>query len=69
MDLGNGETVRLVGIDTPEMGECGYERATEALTDLVGGRVVTLGESDEDRDQYGRLLRYVDRGRSTRAWR
>ena len=23
---------------------------------------MTLGESDEDRDQYGRLLRYVDRG-------
>jgi endonuclease YncB( thermonuclease family) len=62
VDLGNGETVRLVGIDTPEMGECGYERATEALTNLVGGRLVTLGESDEDRDQYDRLLRYVDRG-------
>ena len=62
VDLGNGETVRLVGIDTPEMGECGYERATEALTNLIGGRLVTLGESDEDRDQYGRLLRYVDRG-------
>lgn len=62
VDLGNGETVRLVGIDTPEMGQCGYERATEALTNLVGGRLVTLGESDEDRDRYGRLLRYVDRG-------
>jgi endonuclease YncB( thermonuclease family) len=62
VDLGNGETVRLVGIDTPEIGECGYERATAKLTELVGGQLVTLGESDEDRDKYGRLLRYVDRG-------
>ena len=54
--------VRLVGIDTPEIGECGYEEATDKLTELVGGRLITLGESDEDRDRYGRLLRYVDRG-------
>lgn len=60
VDLSNGETVRLVGIDTPEVGECGYERAKEALARLVLGRRVALGASDEDRDQYGRLLRYLD---------
>lgn len=60
VDLANGETVRLVGIDTPEVGECGYERAKEALTRLALGRRVALGASDEDRDQYGRLLRYLD---------
>ena len=63
VELGNGETVRLVGIDTPEEGECGYDQATRRLEGLVLGRRVTLGESDEDRDGYGRLLRYVDRGR------
>jgi endonuclease YncB( thermonuclease family) len=60
VDLGNGERVRLVGIDTPERGECGYEKAADALSALVLGRQVDLVRSDEDRDQYDRLLRYVD---------
>lgn len=63
LELGNGETVRLVGIDTPEVGECGFERASAALSQLVLGKAVTLAVSDEDRDRYDRLLRYVDVGR------
>ncbi|QIK68546.1 DUF2510 domain-containing protein [Nocardioides sp. HDW12B] len=62
IELGNGETVRLVGIDTPEVGECGFEAAAANLSNLVLGEMVSLGESDEDRDSYGRLLRYVDLG-------
>ena len=62
VDLANGETVRLVGIDTPEVGECGYDKARERLVALVEGERVTLVRSDEDRDRYGRLLRYVDLG-------
>lgn len=62
VDLANGETVRLVGIDTPEVGQCGYERARIALVRLVEGKRVRLARSDEDRDVYGRLLRYVDVG-------
>lgn len=62
LDLANGERVRLVGIDTPEVGECGYEKARDRLVALVEGERVTLAESDEDRDRYGRLLRYVDVG-------
>jgi len=62
IELANGATVRLVGIDTPEVGECGFERAADRLAALVLGRAVRLGESDEDRDGYGRLLRYVDIG-------
>jgi endonuclease YncB( thermonuclease family) len=63
IELGNGETVRLAGIDTPEVGECGYETATNDLADLVLGKRVRLAMSGEDRDSYGRLLRYVDVGR------
>jgi hypothetical protein len=51
-----------VGIDTPEVGECGYDQASAALSRLVLGKQVTLTRSDEDRDRYGRLLRYVDVG-------
>src|SRR5690349_14067023 len=28
VELGTGQTVRLVGIDTPERGQCGYDQAT-----------------------------------------
>ncbi|NYI99959.1 endonuclease YncB(thermonuclease family) [Nocardioides thalensis] len=69
LELGNGETVRLVGIDTPEVGECGFEESASRLRELVGGQAVTLGESDEDRDQYDRLLRYVDIGAMDAGYR
>lgn len=62
VDLADGERVRLVGIDTPEVGECGYEQSSQALARLVLDRQVELVVSDEDRDGYGRLLRYVDVG-------
>lgn len=62
LELGNGQTVRLVGIDTPEVGECGYERAKHNLEGLALSKRVRLTVSDEDRDRYGRLLRYVDVG-------
>ncbi len=55
------ERVRVIGIDTPERGECGYREATDALATLVDGRAVTLVEgATTDRDAYDRLLRYVE---------
>jgi len=62
IDLRNGRTVRLAGIDAPEVGQCGYKRARNTLADLVLGKRVSLGASDEEQDQYGRLLKYVDIG-------
>lgn len=62
ISLDSGEKVRLVGIDTPEKGQCNYEAATRKMETLVLGKRVTLGDSDEDRDKLGRLLRYVDVG-------
>jgi endonuclease YncB( thermonuclease family) len=55
------ERVRLLGIDTPERGQCGFDEATALVTDLVAGLEVTLvvGSSD-DRDRYDRLLRFVE---------
>ena len=58
--LDSGEAVRLVGMDAPEPGRCGSERATRLLTELTLGKVVTLPAPVDDRDRYGRLLRYVD---------
>ena len=56
---GVAETVRLVGIDTPEVGQCGFEEASYVLASLLGDGNVVLTSSDEDRDGYDRLLRYV----------
>jgi micrococcal nuclease len=58
---GTEERVRVIGIDTPERGECGFEPATSAMAELVLGRRVELvAGARHDRDRFGRLLRYVD---------
>lgn len=53
------ERVRLVGTNSPEGGECYADEATEGLVGLVMGETVHLEPDVSDRDQYGRLLRYV----------
>ncbi|MEA5055809.1 MAG: thermonuclease family protein [Propionicimonas sp.] len=55
-------TVRLIGIDTPERGECGHDEASAAIGRLLShGDPIALelpaGQNDQDR--HGRLLRYV----------
>lgn len=58
-------TVRLIGVDTPEVGRCGSARATRLARKLapVGSRI-TLGNPDsvQNKDRWGRFLRYVNRG-------
>ncbi len=59
--LANGKYVRLIGIDTPEAGECGYFRAKRAVTRMVAPNVPLLNPITVDnKDGYGRLLRYAD---------
>src|SRR5687768_10435667 len=64
--LANGSRVRLVQIDTPELGsECYARAARTALVRLapVGSRVTLEADPALDRlDRNGRLLRYVFRG-------
>lgn len=57
------ERIRVIGIDTPEQGQCGFDEAADALARLVVGQTVTLvAGARDDRDRYGRLLRYLDVG-------
>ncbi len=56
---GQAERVRLIGMNAPESDECLADEATARLTELVGGQDVRLMSDVSDRDQYGRLLRYV----------
>jgi endonuclease YncB( thermonuclease family) len=55
---GTIDTVRLIGINTPERGECFADEATAALTSLLAGEIVMTSDVS-DRDQYDRLLRYI----------
>lgn len=55
----NGESVRLLGMDTDERGYDCYKEAKERLEDLVLNKEVKLENDGKDRDQYKRLLRYV----------
>jgi micrococcal nuclease len=62
---GSDETVRYIGIDTPETVkpgtpvQCGGPRAHHVNDRLVYGKTVTLRFDAERRDVYGRLLAYV----------
>ncbi|MEX0835869.1 MAG: thermonuclease family protein [Nitriliruptor sp.] len=58
---GRQERIRIVGIDTPERGECGFGPSSSTMESLVLEREVevTLAARDE-RDRYGRLLAYID---------
>jgi micrococcal nuclease len=57
--LSNGETVRLIGIDAPELSQPGGEESRQYLTRLILNKGVTLKTGREDRDKYRRLLRFV----------
>ncbi|KXK08641.1 MAG: Thermonuclease precursor [Microgenomates bacterium OLB22] len=63
--LANGQTVRYIGINTPELNkgkglpQCFAQEATDANKRLVLGRSVRLVKDVSETDKYGRLLRYV----------
>jgi micrococcal nuclease len=67
LTLTSGHRVRLLQIDTPELGsgECYSRAARTALINLVpaGSRIELETDPSLDRvDRYGRLLRYIHRG-------
>ncbi|MBU7046092.1 MAG: thermonuclease family protein [Theionarchaea archaeon] len=57
--LSTGETVRLIGIDAPELSQPGGRESREYLTHLILNKGITLEKGYEDRDKYNRLLRFV----------
>lgn len=57
--LGNGEKVRLIGINTPERGQPYYEEAKSHLESLLSSRVVKLMTDARVQDDYGRILAYA----------
>lgn len=62
IELATGERVRYIGIDAPEVGADAEPFGDAARTmnrRLVEGRYVYLLPGVQDRDRFGRLLRYV----------
>jgi micrococcal nuclease len=66
-DLKNGNRVRLLDVESPEMGDCGSEEAKKRLEELVLGKFVTVKElsyEPNNRDnglvyQGGRLINEI----------
>lgn len=65
IEIEGGQTVRYIGIDTPETVhpqktvECFGREASNKNRELVEGKVVQLEKDVSETDKYGRLLRYV----------
>ena len=60
-EVQGNDTVRLIGVDTPERGEPLYAEAAEYARESLEGEQVTLELDIEEEDDYGRLLAYVYR--------
>lgn len=57
---GTTERVRLIGINSPEIGECWADEAGDILEALLPeGSEVGMTVDVSERDQFGRLLRYL----------
>jgi micrococcal nuclease len=54
-----GQKVRLLGMDTDERGEPCYSEAKNALAGLIRNKEVQLERDGDDKDMYGRLLRWI----------
>ncbi|MBL1434023.1 thermonuclease family protein [Candidatus Wolfebacteria bacterium] len=58
-DIEGGARIRLLGVDTPERGECFYNESKDFLDDLIEDSHVRFEKDISGADRYGRLLRYV----------
>ena len=59
VEIDNGQTVRMIGIDAPNRGESGYEEAKEYLKDIIADETVRLEYDYYQDDKFGRILAYV----------
>jgi len=51
--------IRLLGIDSPEKGDCFYNESRDFLKDLLEGDQVRIEKDISGEDRFERLLRYV----------
>jgi endonuclease YncB( thermonuclease family) len=56
---GVSETVRLIGVNAPEMGSCHSVQSKDFLSMLTYKKRLTAEQGQTKRDKYGRLLLYI----------
>ncbi|HWO56874.1 MAG TPA: thermonuclease family protein [bacterium] len=59
VELEDGRTIRLVGIDTPERGDTDYDSASALTRRLVLRKRVRLEYDRDQTDRYGRTLAFL----------
>ncbi len=59
IDIENDVRIRLLGIDTPERGECYFKEAKIFTEELLEGKDIHIEKDISGSDRYDRLLRYV----------
>jgi endonuclease YncB( thermonuclease family) len=57
--LKDGRVVRLIGINAPDDGQYYFEESKNKLKELIHGKKVRLEKDIEEKDNFGRLLKYV----------
>ena len=58
-EMSDDTIIRLLCVDAPERGENGYSKAKDFLSNMILDKEVRLEKDISDKDEYGRLLRYV----------
>lgn len=59
IELSDSTRIRLIGIDTPESGNCYSDQSTNALRELIEGKNIKLEMDVQEEDKYGRTLAYI----------
>lgn len=57
--ISTGETVRLIGIDTPEKEDCYSTNTANRLRELVLDKEISIEYDQSEKDRYSRTLLYV----------
>jgi len=55
----SGQSIRLIGINSPELGDPYSIEAKDKLAELIKGKKIRMDKDAGEKDEYGRLLRYV----------
>ena len=56
---GEEVSVRLIGVNAPETGECLAEESKKRLEEILQGKQVRLETDEEESDRFGRMLAYL----------
>jgi micrococcal nuclease len=59
IEIQRNQKIRLIGIDTPESGNCYFDESKNFLSNLILNKQIKLEIDVSETDKYQRLLRYI----------